>query len=310
MIPSNKKIERMIQIARLYYEEDMTQHLIAQKLGISRPLVSQLLTEAKSCGIVSIRINEVENREALLRHQLLDRFRLSAAVVVPDDTTPEETDRAVASAVYQHCFLPDTTGKNVGLGCGPALGLMAELAEGMPTRPRHNGHIFPLIGGLTDTARGSHTNELVRILSGKAGFQASCLYAPALLSSHEELDAMRQMGPCLSVTQYWDHMDMAEISIENFPTNQYSAQAFQPVSDQYGPVGQILAHSYTVQGAQIPLKEENVLQASMDQLRDAGQVVAVCSAGLDPAAIQGALELDLVHTLILPVSLAQQLLNN
>ena len=46
MIPPEKKIERMVNVARLYYEQNMTQNEIAKELGISRPLVSILLTEA------------------------------------------------------------------------------------------------------------------------------------------------------------------------------------------------------------------------------------------------------------------------
>lgn len=60
MIPPEKKIERMVNVARLYYEQNMTQNEIAKELGISRPLVSILLTEARTCGIVTISINRVE----------------------------------------------------------------------------------------------------------------------------------------------------------------------------------------------------------------------------------------------------------
>ena len=38
----------------------MTQNEIAKKLGISRPLVSILLTEARACGVVTITINQAE----------------------------------------------------------------------------------------------------------------------------------------------------------------------------------------------------------------------------------------------------------
>lgn len=65
MIPPEKKIERMVNVARLYYEQNMTQNEIAKELGISRPLVSILLTEAKACGIVTISINRVEDLCAL-----------------------------------------------------------------------------------------------------------------------------------------------------------------------------------------------------------------------------------------------------
>lgn len=39
----------------------MTQNEIAKKLGISRPLVSILLTEARACGVVTITINQAED---------------------------------------------------------------------------------------------------------------------------------------------------------------------------------------------------------------------------------------------------------
>ena len=72
MIPPEKKIERMVNVARLYYEQNMTQNEIAKELGISRPLVSILLTEARACGIVTITINRVEGLCALAEDRLCE----------------------------------------------------------------------------------------------------------------------------------------------------------------------------------------------------------------------------------------------
>lgn len=72
MIPPEKKIERMVNVARLYYEQNMTQSEIAKELGISRPLVSILLTEARACGIVTITINRVEDLCALAEDRLCE----------------------------------------------------------------------------------------------------------------------------------------------------------------------------------------------------------------------------------------------
>lgn len=69
MIPPEKKIERMVNVARLYYEQNMTQNEIAKELGISRPLVSILLTEARACGIVTITINQGEDVRAFAAHR-------------------------------------------------------------------------------------------------------------------------------------------------------------------------------------------------------------------------------------------------
>lgn len=72
MIPPEKKIERMVNVSRLYYEQNMTQNEIAKELGISRPLVSILLTEARACGIVTIRIKRVEDLCALAGGRLCE----------------------------------------------------------------------------------------------------------------------------------------------------------------------------------------------------------------------------------------------
>ena len=73
MIPPEKKIERMVNVARLYYEQNMTQNEIAKMLGISRPLVSILLTEARACGVVTITINRVEDLSALAADGFCER---------------------------------------------------------------------------------------------------------------------------------------------------------------------------------------------------------------------------------------------
>ena len=46
----------LIKVAKLYYEADMTQDAIANKLRISRPKVSRLLQEARNQGFVQISI--------------------------------------------------------------------------------------------------------------------------------------------------------------------------------------------------------------------------------------------------------------
>ena len=104
MIPEEQKIERMIAVAHMYYEEDMNQNQIAKKLGISRPLVSVLLKEAKACGIVKTTINDINiNREKITRF-LKERLFLKQVILVPDGANDGETNRSVASEAYFKCF--------------------------------------------------------------------------------------------------------------------------------------------------------------------------------------------------------------
>ena len=59
----DRKVERLVEVARMYYEQDRTQGEIAAHYGISRPMVSKLLKEARDTGIVTIRIQAPQIRE-------------------------------------------------------------------------------------------------------------------------------------------------------------------------------------------------------------------------------------------------------
>jgi len=61
------KGRRLEKVARLYYEEGLTQDEIARDLKVSRPLISRLIREARDLGIgkyASIRQPTVKARFA------------------------------------------------------------------------------------------------------------------------------------------------------------------------------------------------------------------------------------------------------
>ena len=73
MLDDNVKTQKMVEIAKMYYEEELTQNEIAKRLGVSRPLVSKMLADAKEAGIVTIQIHSpfVSNEflmEEIIRH--------------------------------------------------------------------------------------------------------------------------------------------------------------------------------------------------------------------------------------------------
>ena len=60
MTPSQDKIQKLAYVAQQYYLEDRKQSDIATELGISRPLVSRMLREARELGVVRITISRPE----------------------------------------------------------------------------------------------------------------------------------------------------------------------------------------------------------------------------------------------------------
>lgn len=312
MIPNHKKIERMINVSRMYYEQGMNQSEIAKILGISRPLVSILLTEAKACGIVTVTINDVESAEQLVASRLESRFGLRRAVVVADSSTAEGTNNAVSAEAFSVCFCGENRSKSVGVGWGSMLGRMADYAETLLDLDDTSGHIFPLIGGIGASYRGYHTNEIARVLSSKAGLIADYLYLPAFFDSEAEIELVKHMDAYLSMSEKWDEMGLALVSISNFPSypDLGVEYRFGNRLAREGATGRILAHYYDINGSVIEANIDNVMQASTQQLKHAKSVVAVCSTLLTAKSVVGALALDSIDTLILPHSLAENILEH
>lgn len=309
MIPEEQKIERMIAVARMYYENDMNQSQIAKALGISRPLVSLLLTEAKTSGIVTITINDISVNKEKLAKRLKERFLLKHVILVPDEPIAGETNISVARAAYEYCFDKKNANKQVGIGWGSMMGRMADLVEALDDEQRNKGSIFPLTGGISSVIRGYHTNEVVRILALKTGKTADFLYVPALFDTNTELEFVKQTEPYTIIQNKWNEMEQAVVSISNFPS--YPDMGVNTI---YGDrlmkehaVGRMLAHYFDKNGNVIRPSEDSVLQVSMEQLKRA-QVIAVCSKQVKPVAIVGALRLGVIDTLVLPSSLAKQVI--
>lgn len=77
------KTNLLVQVARMYYEHNWSQQLIAEKIGFSRPYVSKLINEARECGIVEIKIHDPNAAASQLENELRTRFGLKKVIAVP-----------------------------------------------------------------------------------------------------------------------------------------------------------------------------------------------------------------------------------
>lgn len=309
MPSADKRIERMVMIARMYYEQDMTQNEIAKALGISRPLVSILLTEAKNCGIVTFQIHDVANSRQLTVNQLEQKFPGIRFQIIPDEPTADATDNLLAKTAFQLCFQQSTDVKNIGIGWGSMLSRMTVVAEETPATQGHSSkNLFPLVGGIRTSYRGYHTNEIVRMIGEKTGMDVHYLYFPAFFDETADLEYIKGMEEFQYINQLWNTMDVALVSISNYPSYPDVGVKYRFGNDlmKKNAVGRLLAYYYDAQGNLIDPWINGAMQPDMRQLHSAGQVVAVCSAQLRPECVIGALHTKVIKTILLPESLAEK----
>lgn len=78
------KMNQAIRIAKLYYELHYNQLEIAAREGISKSSVSRILKNAMDMGIIEVRIKDSVLANGNLENELIARFPIKRAIIVPD----------------------------------------------------------------------------------------------------------------------------------------------------------------------------------------------------------------------------------
>ncbi|MEG0752116.1 MAG: sugar-binding domain-containing protein [Oscillospiraceae bacterium] len=312
MKPSDKKLERITHIAKMYYNENKTQQEIAKEVNLSRPMVSVLLNEARSLGVVSITVNDVASAIQLLEKRIEEQFSLKKAVVVKNGRSALETDDEIARTAYNVCFSEGGAKRLIGVGWGSMVGKLTDYAESLDISLGMDGKIFPLIGGIGASYRSYHTNEIVRVLSSHTGLAAEYCYLPAFFDSQEEREYAERLENYRAYKDNCSSMDMAIINISNYPSypDLGVVYRYEDLLSKHKAAGRLLAHYYDEDGQIITPKVDNVMQASIDELRGTKNVTALCSSHLQSTSVAGALRIGVITNIVIPESLASKLVLN
>lgn len=186
MSPSEERRARLLaKMGRLYYLDGLSQQEIADKLGMSRPHVSRLLTLARSLGIVEIRIHTPHPEVDRLSAEMETRFGLRDAVVVPDTEDVGTPLSAVARAAGELLSEILPAGASVAVGAGTTVNAVAHAIE--HPKPRVS-HFVPMVGGQGPVGASWHANETARLLAIKFRGDYFLLNAPAVVANPASRD--------------------------------------------------------------------------------------------------------------------------
>lgn len=161
MMPAPRDVADLVKAARLYFQDGLSQHEVAQSLGTSRSNVSRMLAAARERGIVQVRIVDPAGRDNQLEEQLAERFGLAEVRVAST-----EPGRAALARTGQlgSVWLLDALrdGHTVGLSWGTAL---QQLVWATTTDRPRQVELVQLVGGLSPVAQATTGQELVRELA-------------------------------------------------------------------------------------------------------------------------------------------------
>ncbi len=304
----------MLRAARLYYEDYLTQQQIADELGVSRPTVSRLLTQARREGIVQITIKDPFARSEELEAQLAQSFNLKRAVLVAGEGLSGELLRrrlGLATAEYLRHALSE--GSKLGIGWGRTL---HAVVEALDVQQWIGIQVVPLLGGLGQISSSFQVNDLARRLAEAFGGTWQPFYVPAFVADPAAMESLLRLPDVESVLQSWPLVDAALVGIGHFASQQQSSMLFSSYIaadvlqelEVCGAVGDLCGRFFDASGQQC-FVERGVIGISLEQLRVLEHVIGVAGGAEKVAAILGALRGGYVDVLVTDTVTAQAVLD-
>ena len=105
----------LAMVANLYYNSEMTQNQIAERLYTSRSKISRMLKEARELGIVEIYIQEPWERNLEYEQQMKEYFQLKNIRIVKQKDTDKENARNLIYEVSAY-YLDSIIKENMVVG--------------------------------------------------------------------------------------------------------------------------------------------------------------------------------------------------
>lgn len=269
----------IVRVAELYYDENKTQDEIGALLKISRWKVGRLLTQARVKGIVRIEIVHPRARRLGLERDVVERFRLADAVVVPtpdDETTVLER---VAQAAADHLAAMRPVPRTLAVSWGRTL---SAVADALPEGWANGVSVVQLNGGVSLNRRSGGAASLAMTIAQRAGGQATLLPSPAILERVETKQAIESDRTVAAILEqaadaqtYLFSAGPADASSAHVE-NGYLKPADIEELARRGAVGDVLGRYIDADGNVVdPQLDARTVGVSLDRLRSAAQTIFV-----------------------------------
>ena len=305
-------IQKLVQAATLYYKSGNTQQEIAEKMNISRQTVINMLAAAKEQKIVEIKINNPLKDSQSLSQQLVERFNLKGAVVLPYNSLSDNLINDIL-ANRATSYISDLIGngnKKIGIGWGRTVYSLITAFEPKATK---NTIVFPLMGATDQTTPFFMSNELVRNFAEKITAETQYAYIPANPSNSEDAKLFRKTSSYIHLNKLWGNMDIAIVglginpAIDELIRERYPGEDSMRISNQIA--GDISTNYFDIDGNFFDINSD-MLHASYSDLSKAKRVVAIAGGLSKYSAILGALRTHVITDLITDMGTCQKILDS
>lgn len=184
------KMNQAIRIAKLYYELHYNQLEIAAREGISKSSVSRILKNAMDMGIIEVRIKDSVLVNGNLENELIARFPIKRAIIVPDLVGNSQIlMQDVCAALAEDLPRYIKNDSVIGVTWGHAL---AVLAQQLPKIKRSGVSVIQLTGGFSRAIFESGALDVLKRFVDSVGGTGYQIPAPAMVAESSIVEALKK----------------------------------------------------------------------------------------------------------------------
>jgi len=295
--------ELLINVAKLYYYEGLSQGEIAAKIGASRSNVSKMLQTCKDLRIVEIRIDETSSTSRYLEHEIAERLEIGPVTVVHSFSDPDETKLHLGKAAARYLESRLKNGLCVGISWGSSLYRLVEAFS--PSRV-YRVDVVQLMGGLGARDLTIDGTNLAYRLCGKLSGQCHVVPAPLVVRNKSVRDSLLGEPDIRRTLQRALDVDIAFVGIgSSYPeasalvrSGYLSKRETEDLLGR-GAVGNVLGRQIDVQGNLCSVTlNDRVVGLNPEELKKIPVVVGVAAGAPKAEAILGAIRGKYINALV------------
>lgn len=285
----------MSEVATLYYKKNLTQQEIAEAMHLSRQTVSKLLTDAIEERIVEIIIHDPDKECKELEEHICSVFGIRGCVVCSVSGRNESVHRLMTVKAAVDYILPiiEKGNQKIALSWGRTI---QELIRNLPKISTTGNTVFPLFGATDNEHSYFSSNELARQMADKLDATPKCAWFPYMADSDGDSALLRQLDYYKQMQEMWNTADLAILGIGNTEILDIFGRTFGYSEIHAQAIGDVAAHFFDQNGKFINLYR-NTLCASVEDIRNAKESVAIACGKEKAEAIAGALRTKMIDTL-------------
>lgn len=312
MAMKQRETELILQAARLYYEEELSQDQVAAKLSTSRSNISRMLTAARRMGYVEIRVIAPTSRHDYVAQQLSEKLGVDdIQVIAPDrnDLALNAVGRAAAQTLQKGLKPNQTIAISWGRGLeATVVNCRRDSIPGLK--------VTQLMGSMSNVITSVSAEEVGRTLARNLNADFIPFSAPVVVSNQKTRDSLMEEPAVARVLNMARKADVAlvgigsagstssELLVEEFGLNKSERE-----SSFKNWAGDIAARFYNAQGKILSSAlDSRVIGLSLEEIRKLPKVIGVATGADKVLGVVGATRSKLVDHLIIDLACANAVL--